>query len=145
VQYNSSTNAISYFSVDSSPVLERRKVVTIEKCQDCHVSLRLHGENRVDNIEHCVTCHNPVETDTARRPAAMAPAASVDFRQMIHNIHGGHETQAAFNTEDYVIYGFGSNPINFSHIKYPGRLASCDACHVNNSQQLPLPGTTRES
>jgi OmcA/MtrC family decaheme c-type cytochrome len=141
VQYNSSTNAVSYFSVDSSPVQERRKVVAIEKCQACHVSIRLHGENRVDNIEHCVTCHNPMETDVSRRPASAGAAASVDFRQMIHNIHGGHEIQSAYKTEDYVIYGYGASLNNFSHVKYPGRLASCDACHVNNSQQLPLPAT----
>jgi len=141
VQYNSSSNAVAYFSVDGSPTVDRRKAVSMEKCNACHVSLRLHGENRVDSIEHCVTCHNPIETDTARRPAAMAPAASVDFRQMIHNIHGGHEIKTFFGTEDYVIYGFGSNAINFSHVRFPGRLASCDACHVNNSQQLPLPAT----
>jgi OmcA/MtrC family decaheme c-type cytochrome len=127
--------------VDNSAVEPRREVVKIEKCQACHVSLRLHGENRVDTIEHCVVCHNPVETDAAVRPANAMPAASIDMRQMIHNIHGGHEIKSAFGQEDYIIYGRGSTVHNFSHIHYPGRLASCDACHVNNSQDLPLPET----
>jgi OmcA/MtrC family decaheme c-type cytochrome len=140
VQYGAK-NPVFYFSVDNSPVAPRRTVVTIEKCLACHVSLRLHGENRVDSIEHCVVCHNPVETDVARRPAADAPSQSVDFRQMIHNIHGGEEIKTFFGTEDYVIYGFGGSKNSFSEVKYPGRLASCDACHVNNSQMLPLSGS----
>lgn len=140
VQYGAK-NAIFYFSVDGSPVEPRRKVVAVEKCQQCHVSLRLHGNNRWDNIEHCVTCHNPVETDVARRPADKRPAESVDFRQMIHNIHGGEDIKSFYKTEDYIIYGFGGTPNNFSEVVYPGRLATCSACHVGNSYALPLPDT----
>lgn len=141
VQYGPKQNAVSYFTVDGSPVTARRKVVDIEKCQSCHVSLRLHGENRVDTIEHCVVCHNPVETDVSRRPASAGAPQSVDFRSMIHNIHGGEELKNFFGIEDYIIYGFGGTLHNFSEVVYPGRLSSCDACHVNNSQQLPLPST----
>ncbi|MBI4907969.1 MAG: OmcA/MtrC family decaheme c-type cytochrome [Acidobacteria bacterium] len=141
VQYGTK-NAVSYFTVDGTPVVPRRTVVTIEKCQSCHDSIRLHGENRVDAIEHCVVCHNPVETDVSRRPAAEAPSQSVDFRQMIHNIHGGHEIQSNFGTENYVIYGYGGSLNNFSHIRYPGRLSNCDSCHVNNSH---MPLTTAET
>lgn len=141
VQYGPKKNAIIYFSVDGSPVAERRKAVSMEKCNQCHVSLRLHGENRIDTIEHCVVCHNPVETDVARRPAAAGKPQSVDFRQMIHNIHGGEELKAFFGNEDYIVYGFGSNAINFSEVVFPGRLAACDACHINNSQNLPLAPT----
>jgi OmcA/MtrC family decaheme c-type cytochrome len=137
VQYGAK-NAISYFSVDGSKTEPRRQVVDIKKCQNCHVSLRLHGENRIDNIEHCVTCHNPVETDAARRPAAALPAQSIDFRQMIHNIHGGEEVKNFFGLEDFIVYGFGGSLNNFSDVTYPGRLATCDACHVNGSQSLPL-------
>ncbi|MCS7024230.1 MAG: OmcA/MtrC family decaheme c-type cytochrome [Bryobacteraceae bacterium] len=141
VQYGPKRNAIVFFSVDGSPVTARRKIVTIEKCNACHVRLSLHGENRVDTIEHCVVCHNPVETDVARRPAAAGKPQSVDFRQMIHNIHGGKWIKTSFGVEDYIIYGFGGRPYNYSNVVYPGRLASCDACHVNNSQNLPLPQT----
>lgn len=133
VQYGT-RNAVTYFTVDGGPVVPRRTVVAIEKCQQCHVSLRLHGENRVDTIEHCVVCHNPVETDVSRRPAAAGAAQSVDFRQMIHNIHGGEEIKTFFGNEDYIVYGFGGSVNNFSEVKYPGRLANCDACHVDNSQ-----------
>jgi OmcA/MtrC family decaheme c-type cytochrome len=140
VQYGAK-NAIIFFSVDGSAVVPRREIVKIEKCNACHVSVRLHGNNRWDNIEHCASCHNPVETDAARRPAAQLPPQSVDFRQMIHNIHGGEDIKMYYGVEDYIVYGFGSNPINFSHVVYPGRLATCTGCHVNNSQYLPGPSS----
>ena len=137
VQYGS-TNAVFSFSVDGSKLEQRRVVVDMKKCLECHVSLRLHGENRVDKIEQCVICHNPIETDVSRRPAAQLPAQSIDMRQMIHNIHGGEELKTAYGVEDYIVYGFGGSVNNFSHVVYPGLLSRCDACHVNNSQSLPL-------
>ena len=133
VQYGNKTT-VYYFPVDGSKVMPRRESVKIEKCQACHVSLRLHGQNRVDEPQHCVVCHNPVMTDASRRTPATLPGESIDFRQMIHNIHGGEETKATYGREDYIIAGG-----NFSEVVYPGRLANCDACHVNNAQSLPRP------
>lgn len=129
---------VSYFAVDNSPVQPRRDVVSIEKCQACHVSLELHGANRVNNTQHCVVCHNPVQTDSGQRPKDAGVANSIDFRQMIHSIHGGEEIKTFFGTEDYVIYGNGGSKNNFSEVKYPGRLASCSACHLDGTEQLPM-------
>jgi len=42
----------------------------------------------------------------------------------------------------YIVYGFGSagfTPHDFSEILFPGDLRDCAACHVNDSEQLPLP------
>src|ERR1035441_3876490 len=50
------------FSVDGSPVQPRRQVVDIAKCNGCHTSLSLHGENQ-NQIEMCVLCHNASEND----------------------------------------------------------------------------------
>ena len=137
VQYGG-PNPVFYFSVDGSKAMPRRQIVNIAKCQACHVSLRLHGENRVDNTDHCVVCHNPVESDVARRPASAGAAQSIDFRQMIHNVHGGEQIRPDAS-EDYIIYGFGGSTNNFSDVTYPGRLATCSACHVGNSYTLPRP------
>jgi OmcA/MtrC family decaheme c-type cytochrome len=144
VQYGPKKNAVMYFSVDGSKVAPRRTIVAIAKCQQCHVSLRLHGENRVDTIEHCVVCHNPTENDGVYRPKTAGAVNSVSFQQMIHNIHGGAETKAAYGNEDYVVYGYGGSTNNFSDVGFPGRLQSCSMCHVNNSQQLPLPDTNAQ-
>ena len=60
-------NKVFDFSVDGSPVQHRRQVVDIAKCNGCHVTLSLHGENR-NQIEMCVLCHNPTETDDLAAP-----------------------------------------------------------------------------
>jgi OmcA/MtrC family decaheme c-type cytochrome len=60
------------FAITDATPQERRKVVDIEKCNDCHQTLALHGDNRVGNTELCSTCHNPNATDINRRVAASA-------------------------------------------------------------------------
>jgi OmcA/MtrC family decaheme c-type cytochrome len=125
-------NKVLYFPVDGSPVARRRTVVTLEKCNSCHVSLSLHGDNR-NTIEGCVMCHNPVSTDTVRRPASDGPPESIDFRLMIHRIHSGREL-----SKPYAVYGFGNVKHDYSHVGYPGDRRNCNGCHVNGSEQLPL-------
>jgi OmcA/MtrC family decaheme c-type cytochrome len=138
-------NKVIYFSVDGSTVTPRRKVVDIAKCNACHVSLSLHGENR-NQIEQCVLCHNPSENDASVRPVATnaadktQPNQSVNFALMIHKIHTG-EQMAEFN-RTYVIVGFGGSHNDFSDVRYPvmgptgsvGDTAKCDMCHVNGSE-----------
>lgn len=126
------TNVQRTFAVDNKPVVNRRQVVAIEKCNACHGKLTAHGFNR-NTIGECVLCHTPNQTDANRRPAAAGPPESVHFATMIHRIHSGAE-----QTRKYSIFGFGSNEIDFSEVEFPGRLATCAGCHVNNSQRLPL-------
>jgi OmcA/MtrC family decaheme c-type cytochrome len=133
-------NKVLHFSVDGTKVAPRRTVVTTANCNKCHSYLSLHGANR-NQIEQCVLCHNPVETDKARRPAAELPAQSVDFRMMIHKIHTGEELGAP-----YIIYGYGGSKNDFSEVRYPalspsgsaGDRRNCSMCHVAGSEKLPL-------
>jgi len=125
-------NKVMHFSVDGSTVEPRRQIVAIEKCNECHGSLTLHGNNR-NQIEQCVLCHNPMITDVAQRPAEDLPAQSIDFRMMIHKIHTGEEL-----TYDYTIFGRGQSRNNYNEVLFPGDRRNCNACHVNESQQLPL-------
>jgi len=54
---------------------------------------------------------------------------------MIHRIHTGHELE-----RDFTIYrSFGV--FNFNEVGFPGDRRNCAKCHINNSQQLPLPTT----
>lgn len=122
------------FSVDGSPVQARRTVVTLEKCNSCHFSLSLHGDNR-NKIEQCVLCHNSNETDVARRPATAGAPESVNFSNMIHRIHTGRE-----GSREITIYGFGGTAHDFSHVGYPGDRRDCTQCHVNGSEGVPLAG-----
>jgi OmcA/MtrC family decaheme c-type cytochrome len=125
-------NKVFYFSVDGSKVAPRRQVVSLANCNNCHSSLSLHGDNR-NQIEQCVLCHNPNQTDQTNRPAAQAPPESVDFRHMIHKIHTGEEIGGP-----YVIFGNRSSVNDFSEVRFPGDRRDCAECHVNGSEQLPL-------
>ena len=109
-------------------------VVDDAKCENCHSNLSLHGYNRHDANGYCQTCHMPSATDAAVRPAEAGDPQSIDFRYMIHKIHRGAELETG-----YVVYGYRSSVHDFSEVEYVGDLRNCDACHVDGSQQLPLP------
>ena len=138
IQYGAQNPSIN-FSVDGSTVVARRTLVSLDKCNACHTRLALHGENRL-SINACIICHNPKENDSARRPAAQAPAETVDMAYMIHRIHGGAEVTAAAGT-NYTVYGFGGSKNDFSNVGYPAPLQVCDMCHTGTGHNPPLPRT----
>ncbi len=144
-------NVVFNFAVDGSAVAARRTVVTLDQCNMCHVKLSLHGENR-NQIEMCVLCHNPSETDAVTRaqstdPAQKnSPAQGVNFPLLIHRIHTGEE-QATANQRPFSIVGFGGNLNTFNEVVFPafhynaaiGAVNKCYMCHVNASEEnLPV-------
>jgi OmcA/MtrC family decaheme c-type cytochrome len=132
IQYGAK-NPVMYFSVDGTPVTPRRTPVAIANCQTCHYRLSLHGENRVGNTEYCVFCHNPVENDSAYRPAGTGPNQTIDFKFLVHRVHGGATLAAQYGT-DYSVYGFGGSLNDFSGVLYPSALGDCFKCHTNGSE-----------
>ncbi len=124
------TNAIFYSPITDANALPRRAVVDIQKCDDCHNQLSLHGNNRTDKPEVCVTCHNPMMTDVNQRGAD--PCLSdltdddtpIDFKHMIHGIHASGEIGKPYN-----VCGFRSSVHSFDFV-YPGRLNNCEGCHL---------------
>lgn len=116
-------NKVKFFSVDGSPVTPRRAVVSTAKCETCHAKLAFHGDAR-NTVENCALCHMPSLT-----VGSGGAAVPLNFGTMVHRIHAGRTL-----TRPYVV---GNN--NFNEAGYPGILTNCDGCHVNNSQQLPLP------
>jgi len=80
----------------------RRTIVDTAKCLTCHLgTLYQHGGNRVDNVDLCVTCHNPAANETNVRvgfgvDATEAydgkPGEAYDMRNMVHAIHSAGET-----------------------------------------------------
>jgi OmcA/MtrC family decaheme c-type cytochrome len=138
-------NVVFNFSVDGSKVQARRQVVSIDKCNQCHTTLSLHGENR-NQIEQCVLCHNPSGDDSPVRGIATnladrkLPPQGINFAMMIHKIHTG-EQLAEFGAS-YIIVGNGGSHNDFSEVRYPamsptgavGDTAKCFMCHVNNSE-----------
>ena len=121
-------NKVIYFSVDGSPVVPRRLVVDIAKCNQCHVRLSLHGENRNQTV-YCVFCHNPSNTS--------GTVSGIDFSVMVHSIHFGNNLAAAGAT-----YKIGTT--DFSGIRYPafsltGRpndTTNCEMCHITGTEAV---------
>jgi len=112
---------------------QRRQVVDINKCNDCHKNLSLHGDNRSGNTEVCSTCHNPNATDINQR-AQLDPMTeceselgtddvAIDLKRMVHGIHSGAIGICGYNNSAHSYYA----------VAYPGHLNNCEGCH--------LPGT----
>jgi OmcA/MtrC family decaheme c-type cytochrome len=120
-------NPMLAFSVDGSTPVPRRTIVSTANCEKCHASLMgvFHGGNR-NAAEYCGVCHNPNAATTARPDS---PSQAYDYRLMIHKIHAGEELSQP--------YCFGNTC--FNEVRYPGDRRVCTQCHVNNSQNLPLP------
>jgi OmcA/MtrC family decaheme c-type cytochrome len=132
VTQGTSSNGRMIFTTDGSEPVERRQIVDNEKCNVCHSDLRLHGSLRV-GVEYCVMCHNPNGTDVNRRPAEMLPPETINFKDMVHQIHRGADLET-----DYTVFGFGSTPFDFTHIGFPGDLRNCEICHIEGTYELPL-------
>jgi len=131
------TSAVSYANVLGTAPLARRVVVDIAKCNVCHSLLTAHGDNRNDNPQACVACHNPASTDVGMRQTLTMAGIdglweqTIDFKHLIHAIHDGSVRGAAGSP--FVIYGFGGSVNDFTDVVYPGQLNRCDACHVGTS------------
>jgi OmcA/MtrC family decaheme c-type cytochrome len=149
IQYGA-PNKVVYFAVDGSAVAARRSVVAIGNCNNCHVSLQLHGTLR-NNTEYCVMCHNPSNTDASVRGSATvaadkaAPPQGINFNLLVHRIHDGINMAASKRT--YIVVGFGGSHNDFSGTLFPAMsptgvatdLRNCSMCHVNSSEQnLPI-------
>jgi OmcA/MtrC family decaheme c-type cytochrome len=108
--------------------------------------LSVHGGLR-NNTEYCVLCHNPSNTDIARRPMATVaadkalPPQGINFNLLVHRIHDGINMQA--DKRSYVVVGFGGSHNDFSNVLFPALspagaptdLRNCSMCHVNSSEQ----------
>ncbi len=130
-------NPVSYFGVTDSKPVPRRKVAGFENCTTCHSApfIMVHGTIRRNVPEYCVLCHNPNNTDVARRDKPeLLPAESIHFKTLIHKIHTGEDLKT-----DFTVYGFGNVAHNFNDIRFPGDRRNCNKCHVGSSYQIPLP------
>jgi OmcA/MtrC family decaheme c-type cytochrome len=131
-------NVVLNFSTDGSAVAPHAVEVTTANCNQCHYKLMAHGGMR-NQTQYCILCHNPTATDAARRPASAGPAQGIDLPVLIHRIHQGDASEAGGQMTPFIVYGFNGAPNNFGDVRFPGDLRDCAKCHVNNSQEVPLP------
>ena len=134
-------NVSKAFAITGTATTARRAVVSIDKCNACHANLSLHGNNRTGDITTCTICHNTEATDGSRRPNFTTPGAvgadgkleeGIDFKYMIHKIHG-----TALGT-GITVYGFGGSVNDFSEVTYPQVPSNCLACHNAGTYQAPV-------
>jgi OmcA/MtrC family decaheme c-type cytochrome len=137
-------NVFEYVGIDGATVVERREVVEIENCDNCHKELSLHGNNRTDEPQVCVTCHNPNATDARQRTGDPCVATlgtddvPIDFKYMVHAIHASPETGVP-----YQVCGYNNSVHEYSeaNVHYPGHIENCEACHIKKANlargQLP--------
>ncbi len=123
------------FPITDASAVPRRQVVELTRCNECHNVLSLHGGNRTDNTELCTICHNPNNTDAARRappcsnlPTDPTPGLGpddypIDFKYMIHQIHSANAQ----------VCGFGNSIHDFTDLRFPGQLNNCEGCHRANT------------
>jgi OmcA/MtrC family decaheme c-type cytochrome len=149
VEYGAA-NPVVNFAVDGSAVTPRRTVVQLSNCNNCHVSLSVHGSLR-NNTAYCVLCHNPSNTDASMRTTAAAPyngqpAQGINFNLLVHRIHDGVNVASDNPKNPYIIVGYGGSVNNFSGVLFPAMSPSgqatdvqnCSLCHVNGSEQNDL-------
>jgi OmcA/MtrC family decaheme c-type cytochrome len=121
------TNAVGYQGIDGAETEPRRNAIAIERCDQCHNVLSIHGNNRTDEPEVCVQCHNPNATDINLRVAACTDVigtddVEIDFKRMIHRIHS-----SGYTGVPYEVCGRGGADI--FNVTYPGHLNNCEGCH----------------
>jgi len=132
------------FAITDTTAEDRRDVVSIAKCDQCHGTLSLHGMNRTDQIQVCVICHNPDATDINVRPANKSDAVdgkaeeTIDLKYMIHAIHAGEKDKHGFREKGIVVYGYRGSVHDYSDVRFPGVLQDCAACHDRGTYYVPL-------
>lgn len=132
------TNPVFYFSVDGSTPQPRRELTDNNNCLNCHYRLSLHGENRINNIQYCQFCHNPVDSDVSQRGTIGGTPQTIDFKFLVHRIHGGEYLNTTYGT-NYSVAAFGGNLTSFADRRFPVnadgvRLNECFACHVSGGE-----------
>jgi len=131
-------NQLYPFSVDGSPVAAHAYEIVQQDCNACHYRISAHGTIR-QNVQYCLLCHNPTQTDASQRPSSQDPPQGIDFPVLIHRLHTGATAPAGGQMTPFVVYGFGGSANDFSNVLYPGYLGDCGKCHVNSSDYPPVP------
>lgn len=124
----------------------RRKVVAEQNCLRCHGRFELHGSQR-HQVEFCLMCHDPTTTDYPVRPKNAAGFVNLDatfdgieersvhLKVLVHRLHTGGRAGAASleAIAPFVVYGYGSSPVFFDDVGFPGDLRNCTLCHVGKT------------
>ena len=114
--------------------VERRKVVDIDRCNQCHEWFGFHGSQaRNDNPDYCVACHNPELTNSGGGTlnGVTYGEFSNNLKDMIHAIHADGKRTIPF---DFIrgtsAGGSGQGLHLLGSFGFFGRAGECTACHM---------------
>lgn len=125
-------NATVDFLLGDATAIESREVVTLANCNQCHVELKAHGDNR-DKITNCLLCHTAGAEDGNNASYANGtPGVAIDFKVLIHKIHAGAKLPSVngISTDangartygtgvPYVVQGRGGSLHDYSEVVFP--------------------------
>ena len=102
-------------------------------CNQCHVSLQVHGTLR-NNTEYCVLLTiRPIRMHQLAQGAAslpkVAPPQGINFNLLVHRIHYGINMEASKRT--YIIVGFRGSHNDFSDTLFPAMDGEADGYEGN--------------
>jgi len=118
-------NMYKDFVPAGGPVTASRSIVTTAPCLDCHQggSFGFHHSGERNEVEYCVTCHNPGSTDPNS-------GHTIDLANMVHKIHMGKELPSVMAGTPYIIWGNSGSKHDYSEVGYPQDLRNCTKCHA---------------
>lgn len=93
----------------------RREIVSRDTCNSCHGDMGFHGGG-YQSPEYCLNCHNTSAYQGASggiMPGGEEALLSINLKDFIHRIHAG--------------------------ARYPAPLSDCNQCHLEGTQNVPLP------
>jgi OmcA/MtrC family decaheme c-type cytochrome len=109
----------------------RREILADANCNRCHGTLgTTSGSNILSNAFHsgsrdsvvaCPLCHDALRTGSNLMLDGSGLNESIQFKRMIHGIHGREKRE-----HDFFI---GDDNLS-AGVKFPGILSDCTACHV---------------
>ena len=125
VQYGA-FNPVSYFSVDGSPVETRRTIVQMTNCNTLPRGAGGTRDACGSNVQYCVFCHNPSNTDATTRATATvaadkaAPPQGINFNLLAHRIHDGVNVTARRRAALHCCRLRGKSQRLFPGVLFPG-------------------------
>lgn len=121
-------------AVDSAGLTNERRVIADGvSCNSCHGTTGRHGTQASSDIASCVVCHN---AGSLSRDGSIVQG-TVDLMFMVHAIHGLADGKRDEFERRYAFDG------GYDYVTYPSTVLDCNACHVNDSQNLPVDSAKR--
>lgn len=123
------------FRPDGGTVTTTREIAPISGCNNCHGVLAIHGGSRIE-MALCIVCHTAGVTEDGT-----SATASVDMKEMVHNIHMGKAMpdKAYFKTSTFSAFSTMTYPVFSRDSVINSKPVDCSKCHTAGKDTAGLP------